>query len=176
MKSPFLLKYNTPVKSLLSWERGLKFLMPHLKATLHTVAPLVGAWIEIRLAFRRWNLASVAPLVGAWIEILPPCKTCFPFPVAPLVGAWIEIPLSLFCSAILVSLLSWERGLKFCLVIDQCNSRLVAPLVGAWIEILAAILIIKFVRSLLSWERGLKYVISNVDFKSIRRSSRGSVD
>ena len=33
------------------------------------VAPLVGAWIEIKIARipKNWNL--VAPLVGAWIEI-----------------------------------------------------------------------------------------------------------
>ena len=33
------------------------------------VAPLVGAWIEIKVTVldSEWN--SVAPLVGAWIEI-----------------------------------------------------------------------------------------------------------
>ena len=35
---------------------------------------------------------SVAPLVGAWIEIAV-VNTCgVPLIVAPLVGAWIEIP------------------------------------------------------------------------------------
>ena len=63
----------------------------------------------------------------------------------------------IFC-AILLSLLSWERGLKFCTVGSIQVHLLVAPLVGAWIEILAAILIVKFIRSLLSWERGLKFV------------------
>ena len=83
----------------------------------------------------------------------------------------------IFC-AILLSLLSWERGLKFCLLRLACLALLVAPLVGAWIEILYTPPNIKIVTvaplvgawieiseisllmhlqvSLLSWERGLK--------------------
>ena len=34
-----------------------------------TVAPLVGAWIEINLYKPLYLLSTVAPLVGAWIEI-----------------------------------------------------------------------------------------------------------
>ena len=34
-------------ESLLSWERGLKFRHPVSSASRDTVAPLVGAWIEI---------------------------------------------------------------------------------------------------------------------------------
>ena len=34
-----------------------------------TVAPLVGAWIEIDNAIERTDDIGVAPLVGAWIEI-----------------------------------------------------------------------------------------------------------
>ena len=34
------------------------------------VAPLVGAWIEIRNKFLHNIDTFVAPLVGAWIEIL----------------------------------------------------------------------------------------------------------
>ena len=40
----------------------------------------------------------------------------------------------IFC-AILLSLLSWERGLKFFLLQVPSVSISVAPLVGAWIEI-----------------------------------------
>ena len=40
----------------------------------------------------------------------------------------------IFC-AILLSLLSWERGLKFLSACFLALSRTVAPLVGAWIEI-----------------------------------------
>ena len=41
----------------------------------------------------------------------------------------------IFC-AILLSLLSWERGLKYFIRTVECYSITVAPLVGAWIEIL----------------------------------------
>ena len=34
------------------------------------VAPLVGAWIEIKHPTGSWQWNTVAPLVGAWIEIL----------------------------------------------------------------------------------------------------------
>ena len=40
----------------------------------------------------------------------------------------------IFC-AILLSLLSWERGLKFGPFREPYRGRGVAPLVGAWIEI-----------------------------------------
>ena len=33
------------------------------------VAPLVGAWIEIRVKLIKFIENEVAPLVGAWIEI-----------------------------------------------------------------------------------------------------------
>ena len=49
-------------------------------------------------------------------------------------GAWIEI-YSPFANAIVfVSLLSWERGLKFKSMEGVTDDELVAPLVGAWIE------------------------------------------
>ena len=54
--------------------------------------------------------------------------------VAPLVGAWIEITLQVHPAPCRMSLLSWERGLKFTL----------QPFSSAMIV------------SLLSWERGLK--------------------
>ena len=34
--------------SLLSWERGLKYLIVFVLLVMHEVAPLVGAWIEIK--------------------------------------------------------------------------------------------------------------------------------
>ena len=40
----------------------------------------------------------------------------------------------IFC-AILLSLLSWERGLKFIITYYPQIINIVAPLVGAWIEI-----------------------------------------
>ena len=35
----------------------------------NSVAPLVGAWIEIEMSRSTDAVSSVAPLVGAWIEI-----------------------------------------------------------------------------------------------------------
>ena len=58
-----------------------------------TVAPLVGAWIEIDVAGVAFGNQSVAPLVGAWIEICAFFNKFLPHVVAPLVGAWIEISL-----------------------------------------------------------------------------------
>ena len=55
--------------SLLSWERGLKYRIPHFNSHKE-VAPLVGAWIEIQTLKGRAKGKNVAPLVGAWIEIL----------------------------------------------------------------------------------------------------------
>ena len=56
----------------------------------NSVAPLVGAWIEINFALRMTQGSRVAPLVGAWIEIKDTEKL--------FETEW--------------SLLSWERGLK----------------------------------------------------------------
>ena len=104
----------------------------------------------------------------------------------------------IFC-AILLSLLSWERGLKFCQPYFSSQCCCVAPLVGAWIEIYVEVMQVICCRwSLLSWERGLKYKKSSQSGKQKRsllswerglklylnehcqecvcRSSRGSVD
>ena len=56
------------------------------------VAPLVGAWIEIRYLCRcDCGKEIVAPLVGAWIEMARWRIIRQWLFVAPLVGAWIEI-------------------------------------------------------------------------------------
>ena len=55
------------------------------------VAPLVGAWIEIKVSTRSLSFTAVAPLVGAWIEIHR--------------SQIVEI-------CIYMSLPLWERGLK----------------------------------------------------------------
>ena len=55
--------------SLPSWERGLKFRKATVPTLLSSVAPLVGAWIEIRDFIYYSVPRRVAPLVGAWIEI-----------------------------------------------------------------------------------------------------------
>ena len=55
-----------------------------------------------------------------------------------------------------MSLLSWERGLKYIRVYVYIPPVVVAPLVGAWIEIVMRQRISYRLGSLLSWERGLK--------------------
>ncbi len=81
----------------------------------------------------------------------------------------------IFC-AILLSLLSWERGLKFDFVDAQPTAFDVAPLVGAWIEITLGPMKTEYRTSLLSWERGLKCITHWYENNGIGRSSRGSVD
>ena len=56
---------------------------------------------------------------------------------------------------LLMSLLSWERGLKYARP-TKTEQNNVAPLVGAWIEILISCSSPCAFWSLLSWERGLK--------------------
>ena len=56
--------------SLLSWERGLKSIQVDLRRASDSVAPLVGAWIEIGDMYNITDQFTVAPLVGAWIEIV----------------------------------------------------------------------------------------------------------
>ena len=78
----------------------------------YTVAPLVGAWIEISTVTGDVVGTIVAPLVGAWIEIFHSATPAGWDFVAPLVGAWIEIAWLVTGSYDGRSLLSWERGLK----------------------------------------------------------------
>ena len=47
----------------------MKFFTVLENVDLDTVAPLVGAWIEIRTSDIMLRVYDVAPLVGAWIEI-----------------------------------------------------------------------------------------------------------
>ena len=78
------------------------------------VAPLVGAWIEIRCRISPRRSGCVAPLVGAWIEIA--------FPLSRHTEPVVSLPL-------------WERGLKSTMAMLDQILQAVAPLVGAWIEI-----------------------------------------
>ena len=58
------------VRSLPSWERGLTFIDLNFMYMPKTVAPLVGARIEITSATIPSPVNIVAPLVGARIEII----------------------------------------------------------------------------------------------------------
>ena len=71
--------------------RGLKSYQGSKITEATLVAPLAGAWIEIKHNKEEHHTLNVAPLAGAWIEI---SKTSFyrkRRQVAPLAGAWIEI-------------------------------------------------------------------------------------
>ena len=49
--------------------RGLKLTGRSLATAVRGVAPLAGAWIEIRRDRTGGRADHVAPLAGAWIEI-----------------------------------------------------------------------------------------------------------
>ncbi len=115
----------------------------------------MGAWIEILLLEEKKAVRHVAPLVGAWIEI----------------GHILGIGLRL-----IVSLPSWERGLKLLGMEQRKSCTNVAPLVGAWIEIIMRDILKVLLQSLPSWERGLKSYKSALADNGNRRSPRGSVD
>ena len=55
--------------------------------------------------------------------------------VAPFMGAWIETPVLFKCSNAVLSLPSWERGLKP-FFYSSFPYFFVAPFMGAWIETL----------------------------------------
>ena len=73
----------------------------------------MGAWIEMSVVYLCGVRNKVAPFMGAWIEMLNCCSPSISYPVAPFMGAWIEISASILSFAILKSLPSWERGLKY---------------------------------------------------------------
>ena len=98
--------------SLLSWERGLKYII--LFGACRLVVSLLS-WergLKLLLSCAEASSSTVAPLVGAWIEIPVLSNTLPSDIVAPLVGAWIEIAIQRGFDNQAVSLLSWERGLK----------------------------------------------------------------
>ena len=56
---------------------------------------------------------AVAPFVGVWIEIMMTKAQDKVVLVAPFVGVWIEIGVILLLSTTVLSLPSWECGLKW---------------------------------------------------------------
>ena len=82
--------YNTK-RSLLAWERGLKYTMNYQKFYPTTVAPCVGAWIEI-LKYDEYFFNGSSLL--AWERGLKSSITDY-----------------LILNRL--SLLAWERGLKY---------------------------------------------------------------
>ena len=121
-----------------------------------TVAPLVGAWIEINEIITTISLTIVAPLVGAWIEIDSTEKA---WQESRSLLSWerglkFKIINSRFCRQ--WSLLSWERGLKFSYSasnhVNLCRSSRGSV---DW-NFMVRTEKVQRVSSLLSWERGLK--------------------
>ena len=98
--------------SLPTWERGLKHGVIRVDLAGGFVAPHVGAWIETGAYGEHWAGFGVAPHVGAWIE-------------TGVKGSPVDV---------VMSLPTWERGLK--------------PKFVARIK--------KTLQSLPTWERGLK--------------------
>ena len=70
---------------------------------------------------------TVAPLVGAWIEILDVDSAIAAEIVAPLVGAWIEMTNSQCVAVYVKSLPLWERGLKFAMVAQNISDTSRSP-------------------------------------------------
>ena len=145
-------------RSLLLWERGLKFPMSGCSRGRNLVAPLVGAWIEIFPMILDNRMGSVAPLVGAWIEIRCSCLQMTTMHTSLLLWErglksrclrnryvrvkslllWergLKSPESGNVQIVIPSLLLWERGLKSNSSRKSWREMEVAPLVGAWIEI-----------------------------------------
>ena len=74
-----------------TWVRGLKFGTFNSPVAGPTVAPYLGAWIEIAIKFIKNTEDEVAPYLGAWIEINASYNNALQLIVAPYLGAWIEI-------------------------------------------------------------------------------------
>ena len=88
----WLFRYSTQSSSLPSRERGLKSADALLFQVHSQVAPLAGAWIEIRTSPYSTARRGVAPLAGAWIEMqIMRTAVHDRLYVAPLAGAWIEM-------------------------------------------------------------------------------------
>ena len=135
MKSHLSERHLQKLGSLPSRERGLKYTQFFRFINSFAVAPLAGAWIEMRTIFVRCALCIVAPLAGAWIEMSLMSYCCTVGGVAPLAGAWIEIKKNQ----------------------SPDYSAFVAPLAGAWIEMIVVYHVaFGLFKSLPSRERGLK--------------------
>ena len=107
---------------------------------MYSVAPYLGAWIEIRKSGLNLGHVSVAPYLGAWIEIFVFVDDLPTAVVAPYLGAWIEITFHSTClTSISMSHPTWVRGLKFPSLVVLARRCHVAPYLGAWIEIICPV-------------------------------------
>ena len=120
----------------------------------NSVAPHMGAWIEILKSILSNVSLKVAPHMGAWIEIVIEKKLMSRSKVAPHMGAWIEIK----------SNQSWI-----------IKSR-VAPHMGAWIEMVVIQPLLPISVSHPTWVRGLKFSKVSKFRQLLRRTPHGCVD
>ena len=121
-----------------------------------SVAPGMGAWIEIRIAF---------DIIKERAKSLPVWERGLKFQ---------RIDIGLIVG---MSLPVWERGLKFGDLLVISKGSVVAPGMGAWIEITLSASTRQIALSLPVWERGLKSLLSTQSSTGTNcRSRYGSVD
>ena len=95
--------------------------------------------------------------MGVWIEISPNIKTGVFCAVTPYMGVWIEIVKFDTELVRLMSLPTWECGLKYFYTHLIFLITHVTPYMGVWIEISApSLLFFSSSMSLPTWECGLK--------------------
>ena len=95
------------------WERGLKSKREQTSLHFDRSLPVWERGLKLRSSSPVVSPFSVAPRVGAWIEIVYNITNSHLLIVAPRVGAWIEIGGRSISFGTNESLPVWERGLKF---------------------------------------------------------------
>ena len=143
------------IKSLPSWERGLKFLQILYSKSLSSSLP---SWERGLKHSEPYSFKLSLMSLPSWERGLKQncCIAC-------------RIPVK--------SLPSWERGLKHFIGTKSEVGDVVAPFVGAWIETYCRSSVDCTLQpSLPSWERGLKRFNFGKQIWIHRRSLRGSVD
>ena len=84
-------------------------LSPVSSATISSVSPLRGEWIEIGIITLRGITNQVSPLRGEWIEIIMHSPHYSKLVVSPLRGEWIEIMRNVGCTFSKARLASQRR-------------------------------------------------------------------
>ena len=92
LKSTSCKRCDCQCRSLPSWERGLKSRSNGSICLTDTVAPLVGAWIEILYPSEMHSSSGSLPSWERGLKFNMTEQVFRILVVAPLVGAWIEIP------------------------------------------------------------------------------------
>ena len=106
--------------------------------------------------------------MGAWIEMYHPFSKVRAGTVAPFVGAWIEICLYLLLLAHLLSLPSWERGLKLKHLHWLLVENMSLPSRERGLKLCSISVFQYAVWSLPSRERGLKFYILCNGFRTFQ--------